>query len=63
MTSRATIEARFRDLPNDVLLSAAIQNLKKSLIEYVDQRLPRTPGNNPPAPTTPANGQPAPPQP
>ena len=57
---RATIEARFRDLPNDVLLSAAIQNLKKTLIEYVDQRLPRTPTNNPPALTTPANVQPAP---
>jgi hypothetical protein len=47
---RATIEKRFSDLPNDVLLSAAIQNLKKSLIEYVDQRLPKTPSNNPPAP-------------
>ena len=48
--------------PNDVLLSPAIQNLKKSLMEYVDQRLPRTPGNNPPAPqsTTPTTGQPGP---
>jgi len=42
---RANIEKRFQDLPNDVLLSAAIQNLRKSLIEYVDQRLPRTPPN------------------
>lgn len=59
---RATIEKRFHDLPNDVLLSPAIQNLKKSLMEYVDQRLPRTPPNNPPAPqsTTPTNGQPGP---
>jgi hypothetical protein len=59
---RATIEKRFKDLPNDVLLSAAIQNLKKTLLEYVDQRLPRTPANNPPTPrsTTPANGQPGP---
>jgi hypothetical protein len=59
---RATIEKRFSDLPNDVLLSAAIQNLKKSLIEYVDQRLPRTPPNNPPAPrsSAPAKGQPNP---
>ena len=57
---RATIEARFRDLPNDVLLSAAIQNLKTTLIEYVDQRLPRTPANGPPALATPANVQPAP---
>ena len=59
---RATIEKRFQDLPHDVLLSAAIQNLKKSLIEYVDQRLPRTPPNNPPAPqsSTPAKSQPGP---
>jgi|SRR5208337_3861182 len=59
---RATIEKRFHDLPNDVLLSPAIQNLKKSLMEYVDQRLPRTPPNNPPAPrsTTPTSGEPGP---
>jgi hypothetical protein len=59
---RATIEKRFHDLPNDVLLSPAIQNLKKSLMEYVDQRLPRTPPKNPPASqsTTPPNGQPGP---
>jgi len=59
---RATIEKRFQDLPNDVLLSAAIQNLKKSLIEYVDQRFPTTPLNNPPAPrsSTPAKSQPGP---
>jgi hypothetical protein len=59
---RAMIEKRFRDLPNDVLLSAPIQNLKKSLIEYIDQRLPRTPPNNPPAPQSapPAKSQPRP---
>jgi hypothetical protein len=59
---RATIEKRFHDLPNDVLLSPAIQNLKKSLMEYVDQRLPKTPPNNPPASqsTTPTSGQPRP---
>jgi hypothetical protein len=59
---RATIEKRFQDLPHDVLLTAAIQNLKKSLIEYVDQRLLRTPGNNPSPPPskTPAKGQPNP---
>jgi len=59
---RAMIEKRFHDLPNDVLLSPAIQNLKKSLMEYVDQRLPSTPRNNPPASqsTTPATGQPGP---
>jgi len=59
---RATIEKRFHDLPNDVLLSPAIQNLKKSLMEYVDQRLPSTPKNNPTAsqPTTTTTGQPGP---
>ena len=59
---RAIIERRFQDLPKDVLLSAAIQNLKRSLIEYVDQRLPRTPPNNQPAPrsSTPAKSQPSP---
>jgi hypothetical protein len=56
---RATIEKRFQDLPNDVLLSTAIQDLKKSLIEYVDQRLPRTPANTPPPPRSamPSSGQ------
>jgi ABC-type transporter Mla subunit MlaD len=59
---RATIEKRFQDLPNDVFLSPAIQNLKKSLIEYIDQRLPRTPPNNPPAPqsSAPTKSQPNP---
>ena len=59
---RAMIEKRFHDLPNDVLLAPAIQNLKKSLMEYVDQRLPSTPKNNPPASqsTTPTTGQPGP---
>jgi len=44
---RAYIENRFQALPNDVLQSAAIQNLKKSLTDYVDQRL-KTSGNTPP---------------
>lgn len=59
---KAMIEKRFQDLPNDVLLSAAIQNLKKSLIEYIDQRLPRTSPNSPPAPRSapPAKSQPSP---
>ena len=59
---RATIEKRFQDLPNDVLLSPAIQNLKKSLIEYIDQKLAKTPRSNPPAPrsSTPAESQPTP---
>jgi len=59
---RATIEKRFQDLPKDVLLSAAVQNLKTSLIEFVDQKLPRTPPNNQPSPRSPmpAKGQPSP---
>ena len=59
---RATIEKRFQDLPNDVLLSPAIQNLKKSLIEYVDQRLSGTSPNKSPAPrsSAPAKIQPSP---
>ena len=58
---RTTIEKRFQDLPHDVLLTAAIQNLKKSLIDYVDQRLPKTSPTNPASrPTTPAKSQPSP---
>jgi hypothetical protein len=59
---RATIEKHFQDLPHDVLLTSAIQNLKKSLIEYVDQRLPRATPNNSPAPrsSTPTKSQPSP---
>lgn len=59
---RATIEKRFQDLPHDVLLTAAIQNLKKSLIDYVDQRLPRASPTNPPATrsTTPGKSQQSP---
>jgi hypothetical protein len=59
---KATIEKRFQDLPHDVLLTAAIQDLKKSLIEFVDQRLPGPPPNSPPPPrsSTPAKSQPSP---
>ena len=59
---KATIEKRFHDLPNDVLLSPAVQNLKNSLTEYIDQRLSGKPPNNPPAPrsSAPAKSQPNP---
>ena len=58
---RTTIEKRFQDLPHDVLLTAAIQNLKKSLIDYVDQRLPKTSPTNPASrPTTPGKSQASP---
>jgi len=36
---KATIESSFQALPHDVLASADIQNLKKGLLEYVDQRV------------------------
>ena len=36
---KATIESSFQALPHDVLASAEIQNLKKSLMDYVDQRV------------------------
>jgi hypothetical protein len=60
---KATIERRFQDLPADVLLSAEVQNLKKSLLEYVDQRVvPSTPPIilRPPAGATPRRTRPAP---
>ena len=59
---RAIIEKRFQDLPHDVLLKAAVQNLKKNLIECVDQKLPGTPPSNPPTPRSlaPAKNQPRP---
>jgi len=64
---RAAIEKHFQDLPHDVLQSAAIQNLKKNLIDYVDQRLPRTPVNTPPSsrsnPPVKSPQSPAPPSP
>jgi cob(I)alamin adenosyltransferase len=59
---RATIDKRFQDLPHDVLLTAAIQNLKKSLLEYIDQQLPRINPTNPSEPrsTMPGKSQPSP---
>ncbi|MGO8786040.1 MAG: hypothetical protein ACLQVL_01475 [Terriglobia bacterium] len=53
---KATIEASFQTLSHDVLASAEIQSLKKSLLDYVDQRVvpgvsPLTP-RPPRAPTT-----------
>jgi hypothetical protein len=37
---KAAIEKRFADLPRDVQQLAAIQSLKRSLNDYLDQRLP-----------------------
>jgi len=57
---RAEIEKRFRDLPNDLQKSPAIQNLKKSLMDYVNERLPSTAPNKSPATqqtTAPAGAQ------
>ena len=57
---RAFIDKRFQDLPHDVSLTAAIQNLKKGLIEDIDQRVPRIPPTSPSAPrsTAPAKSPP-----
>jgi hypothetical protein len=54
---KATIEKQFQDLPHDVSLTAAIQNLKKNLLQYVDERLPPVrrsapPTQKPPGPTS-----------
>ena len=57
---RAEIEKRFHDLPNNLLQSPAIQNLKKSLMDYVNERLPTTGPNKSPATqqtTAPASAQ------
>jgi len=37
---KAAIEKRFSELPRDMQQLASIQSLKRSLTEYVDQRLP-----------------------
>jgi len=47
---KAAIDRRFRELPSDLLRSAAIQNLEKSLMGDVDRRLPEGRGETPPAP-------------
>jgi hypothetical protein len=54
---KANIESSFQALPHDVLVSTDVQNLKKSLLEYLDQRVvsgtaPLAP-RPPRAPTTP----------
>lgn len=36
---KANIEERFQTLPENVLASEEVQNLKKSLLDYVDQRV------------------------
>jgi hypothetical protein len=66
---KATIESSFQNLPPTVLASAEIQTLKKSLLDYVDQRVvsglgpfgPR-PGQNPATPRTHSRITPQPPQ-
>jgi hypothetical protein len=44
---RAYMEKSFQGLPKDILQSPAVQNLKKSLMDYVDQPS-KAPGNAPP---------------
>lgn len=48
---KANIEASFQTLSHDVLASAEIQSLKRSLLDYVDQRV--VPGIAPTAPRPP----------
>ena len=58
---KETIEKRFQDLPHDVLVSAEVQNLKKSLTEYVDERVPVSPSSaarRPARPVTPPRTRP-----
>ncbi len=54
---KAAIEKDFQELPHDVLASGEVQNVKKSLLEYVDRRvIPKTaplPPRPPKAPTQP----------
>jgi len=67
---KATIEASFQGLPRNVLASAEIQSLKRSLLDYVDQRVvsgiapagPR-PSRTPTTPRTRPNVTPPPTQP
>jgi len=50
---KAYVEKRFRDLSKTESQSAAIQNLKKSLMEYIDQRLKGADQSPPPGPAAP----------
>jgi hypothetical protein len=67
---KTTIESSFQELPHDMQASADIQNLKRSLLEYVDQRVvsgitprpPRAPRSSS-APRTHTSTPPHPPQP
>ncbi|HEY6290467.1 MAG TPA: hypothetical protein VI455_02765 [Terriglobia bacterium] len=43
---KAGIDRRFRELPSDLLHSAAIQSLEKSLMNDVDRRLPEGRGDD-----------------
>jgi hypothetical protein len=48
---KAAIQRRFSELPPNLREMAAIQNLEKSLSEYVDERLPQGRGAGSPHPT------------
>jgi len=50
---RAYIEKSFQGLPKDMLRSPAVQDLKKSLVEYVDQRSKSSGNTPPPGPAAP----------
>ncbi len=50
---KLTIEKRFQALPRDVQATAGVQQLKQSLLEYVDQRVTTPVGANPLVPASP----------
>jgi hypothetical protein len=50
---RAYIEKSFQGLPKDMLRSPAVQDLKKSLMDYVDQRSKSSGNTPPPGPAAP----------
>jgi hypothetical protein len=48
---RAAIHRQFQGLPANLRQAAAVQNLEKSLSDYVDERLPEGRGGNPSRPS------------
>jgi len=51
---KAAIQKQFNELPPNLRQMAAIQNLEKSLSEYVDERLPEERGTAAPRPARPS---------
>lgn len=53
---KAAIQKHFNELPANLRQMAAIQNLEKSLSDYVDERLPETRGSTAPHPSHSSTG-------